>query len=902
MRKIILLFVGLFAVLVGKAQNKNLIPVNQNSKIGFLHPSTYQIVIPFQHTWTEQNKAGAIVGQIYVDENFTKSYFYDKEGKELLRLENKNYYYPFHEGVSRFRNRENFYQYINLQGKQLGTTFYETAYDFHEGVAVAKEKKEGLPFILLNPQGKTILALNPEYSHVSSFSEGLSFVIEGNYLEWATSTDFGLSRDEEFETPIGKLKAIDKQGKVVLDFSSNKEIQYARAFQQGLAVVGVQAVNYDGFEGQYPLTTLGVIDKTGKIIVPIQYSEITIEPQGTILAKKASGEMLVFDKQGKAILNGGETQKYYAISSLMGNRFRLVQENSQDAKWGVVDMSNGNKEIVPPQYENVFFKAPTDFWAIEKWDIVKKFDEYINEEVTIGKEGYVTFYTYKRAATPKQSKLTCPDFSYTPTFSFKYNDKQGLVSNLEVVAVGYDSLAKINNASPFWMAQKRDKWGIIDEQGNEVLKPQFEQSTPFQSYYAPVKKNKKWGMIDLKGKIIIPFEYDTIATTSFYQDNIYLLKKNGFWGALNNERKPYLPLEYKDLEVINQQYLLVTQKDGRKNIKNYELKDLFKDSYTHIASLPQSSLWEVGNAGKVGALDLEDGLLTPIRYEKVKPMPNSPNLIFVYLNGKVGLAKEGKEILPTEYDQIDMMRDGNYFKVKKNGKIGVLDKDLKEFVPCLYDKIGNEYRFFGSDYTYITFEQNGLIGFFDQTGKVISPAMYQEIDLYEPPFVAKKDGKFGLIDANNKTIIPFEFEILHYTYSKNGTILRVTKDSKEALYSKTGEVLIPLTYNELGRFVIDDGMPMGVMVGKKWGYINAKQKMTIKPQYDDAEVVVKVQNKLFAIVKKGENWGVIDMKNKVVLPFVYTSLYWEDTAKGQFNANKGDKEMIIDLKGNEVKK
>ena len=58
--------------------------------------------------------------------------------------------------------------------------------------------------------------------------------------------------------------------------------------------------------------------------------------------------------------------------------------------------------------------------------------------------------------------------------------------------------------------RKKNRWGFIDDNGNEIILPQYEEVRDFFGDWAPVKKNGKWGFIDEQGKIIIDLIYDDL--------------------------------------------------------------------------------------------------------------------------------------------------------------------------------------------------------------------------------------------------------------------------------------------------------------------------------------------------------------------------------------------------------
>ena len=58
--------------------------------------------------------------------------------------------------------------------------------------------------------------------------------------------------------------------------------------------------------------------------------------------------------------------------------------------------------------------------------------------------------------------------------------------------------------------RKKNRWGFIDDSGNEIISPQYEEVMGFWGDWAPIKKNGKWGFIDEQGNVIVDLIYDDL--------------------------------------------------------------------------------------------------------------------------------------------------------------------------------------------------------------------------------------------------------------------------------------------------------------------------------------------------------------------------------------------------------
>jgi len=77
------------------------------------------------------------------------------------------------------------------------------------------------------------------------------------------------------------------------------------------------------------------------------------------------------------------------------------------------------------------------------------------------------------------------------------------------------------DAFPFNQGRARvllnGKWGFIDHAGKSVISPQFDQIGDFEEGLASVQKGDKWGFIDRTGALVIPAQY---SYTTGFQDGL----------------------------------------------------------------------------------------------------------------------------------------------------------------------------------------------------------------------------------------------------------------------------------------------------------------------------------------------------------------------------------------------
>lgn len=326
----------------------------------------------------------------------------------------------------------------------------------------------------------------------------------------------------------------------------------------------------------------------------------------------------------------------------------------------------------------------------------------------------------------------------------------------------YDKLPK--EYSDFMIAQKNNKYGIIDRLNNVILPFEFDKFLPIYkdfknwrdrewSGYYSATKNGKSGIYNQKGKATIPLEYETVSKL---KEGLYCVGSKGSgYGVLTIEGKEVLPIEYENsLYMVNDKYLQ-TEKDGKYGWIDFEGVTILPFEYEEINlyNYPTTH-WMFKKKGKWGIMDNDFQVVLEPRYDSMR---KRNGFLHVKLGEKVGFYnRKFKLIVPIEYKEIEFL-SRSLFKVRAGdfGQYGVIDS------------LGNlllkpEYRYVQSVNDKIIFANRSreYYAVFDRKGKEITPPTYSSIRVRYPYAIAQKEyeGKYGLINDNGKEITPFIYD------------------------------------------------------------------------------------------------------------------------------------------------
>jgi hypothetical protein len=189
----------------------------------------------------------------------------------------------------------------------------------------------------------------------------------------------------------------------------------------------------------------------------------------------------------------------------------------------------------------------------------------------------------------------------------------------------------------------------------------------FYGKVCPIKKNNKWGLINYNGDFVLKPQYDFIdAFTDIKQWDSYSYGCAGVGNKINSQMK---------YSAINSDF--------------QEISDFIFDEI----NLFEEGIASVRIEGKWGAINSMGEIIVPIDFMKINYCKN--NLIGVGLGdfennrffGKYGLYNnKGTKITKIIYEELYILENG-YTIFKKDEQYGILNNEGKEVVVNIYDNI-----------------------------------------------------------------------------------------------------------------------------------------------------------------------------------------------------------------------
>ena len=398
----------------------------------------------------------------------------------------------------------------------------------------------------------------------------------------------------------------------------------AKVIYRGYQKLKQQAIMY---EKQYNRDAKGGYNKGGK-----QRSPVPIKP------------LLLFLFLLILIILGFSYRKQI-IDMLVEWKDMFVESTKSDVDENV-DVAEDNES-----YE-VIVKAPEDESLADMMATITELDSVLNDG---------------KLQDSEKSEFLSDDF-------FSGNTNKATKPTIEAT----DKPVKKENLSKHkferFVDQETNKYGLRDLTAKKVLiSPVYDEIKPLAENqkvpYAIVRKAKLWGVVTVNNETIVPVEHTHID--EHFVNNYVLLRLtrtnekvqsvNGY--ARMPDAKIIIPAQYVMLTAITRDYTF------------------FKVSNSNFSP-----------SNDYGVIDWNNNMIFPMEHDYVKETRIDGYVTIQIRTGDrkkpflVGLAglKEGKLLVPIEYEELNIMGPLSCIKVKKDGKYGCINHHNEVIVPIIY--------------------------------------------------------------------------------------------------------------------------------------------------------------------------------------------------------------------------
>ena len=637
---------------------------------------------------------------------------------------------------------------------------------FHENLAPVRiidttslSAKGKIGFVNTNGQ----IVITPAFdSLVKHFHKGIAIV--GVYNESKNLGKGIVDKKDKIIVPLSfnEIGDINHENVLVKDYTSQWGI-YNTSLQK-LVPPAYETIRF--FKKGYCIVSnlgkRGMIDLTGKVIIPLNYKEISAKKDGSLDVKTFSH--FAIKNLANVITNELECD---SIISLEPDFYKYAI----NGKYGIIK----NQKVASPAYDSIssFTRGKA---------IVKKNNFY----GLIDTSGNVIVQLI-------HAKI--------------FLDNYGLIY-----------MSK-NNAKQFGSYFGKDKkvlWSVVNQNLETIIPFLYKEVKPMgDSSFAVLNTGDKWGYVDYKGDEIILFKYDFVE--SF---------KNGLAavGVRQPYKKKYTFINKKGEEIVSPENFAVYnagigEKDslGKVNF-HYEYNSFHKFSPIN------ESFVKVKYGYKYGIANAASDLIVSIDYDSII-FSNNETCFIVYKDKQVGIfGAKGDTVhyLTDKYDNIQTFKEG-YARVSKDGLYGYIDVHKNRRISIQYPQlheiqegmvgvvINGKWGFLDKNealkvqpyYVEVKPFKNGLgrvktgqyWDFVNRDGKIVNSSLYQAIEETSTgKWLLTYNGKTGMANEQGKEMVVPRYEALRDL--GNGYV-QVWKNSKTGVLNYDQNFILPIEHTNL---------------------------------------------------------------------------------------------------------
>gem|GEM_PF-5788385 len=428
--------------------------------------------------------------------------------------------------------KENSYGLFRSDGKSLLPPEQKIVYHFSDGLALFRDKDEQYKF--LNIEGE--VEIEAKYEEVKSFKQGLAAVRcfardNGGYASWGF-----INKKQELVIPcqLGGFDLFYEDSVTYLIKISG--YQYATIYDVHQRKYLPNTFSYIGWvKGKLApakkMGSYGIINVKGEIIVPFIYSDITESGNGWKVTKNHI--VMELDTNGREYLD----------TDAILTRFEATPNGD---RYGFNNKA-GNTVIEPALYKT--YGGDLSARGFQIYEDIGESNYYF-----IGSKLYavVEDYYLPSVTVVRDSMRFLPVFTDGKWRQFNIKELRILPDQ------EYDDVklsARIARADyPFnsglLAVKKNDLWGYINYSGHQVIGFKYHSCLNFSGGRAAVSYDGvKWGFIDEKGTEVIPcqytfltiFEKDRPKAELVMNDTVYEISKDNI---VLSQKKYIKPTQY----------------------------------------------------------------------------------------------------------------------------------------------------------------------------------------------------------------------------------------------------------------------------------------------------------------------------------------------------------------------
>ena len=559
----------------------------------------------------------------------------------------------------------------------------------------------------------------------------------------------------------------------------------------------------------------GVINSEGNLLIPVEYDEIK--------------EFLKY----RVVVSGNYYYKYKYIKAKKEGRSCFFEANKELKRIE----SNFIKDILDCNLVDY----PDDYWRYDDEELLDKISEEIIKDKPKAKG--LSSKWFRIIRKPQVCNCCIAEDIKSKKIGLLNENEQKLCDFI------YDSISDFNKDGIAIARIKGEGEGLISKEGNNILPCKYKLfignnvnsmyrqesfSPDFTEGYIVISLNERFGLVDRVGHIVIPCKYPRFASFDYVRQLEFL--KCGYILVEHEVYEGLIRLSSSDDYFLNCCYKKIDIHSNREySVYGYDEPDSARyiygigDNLCTVLDINTNTIVSNLHCSNVSSISIICGNYIIVEISQRDSIYYSIYTLYSQKHVK-------------DYSIIGYC-NGRSVQVSKEGKWGIFDLELgKEIIPCEY------------------YEEEDVAGaYYRRNHKIYLSFLLTSDSDY---VVIRKNGKYGVIDNNNKCVIECKYDSVRPFKEGRAAVLIGFDWSFINEYGET----IANGFEEVEDF--SEGFA-AVKKNGKWGYINTYGKTIIPYRFAKAD---SFSDGLAAVAFKTK-YGYIDKHNKTIIPFKYEKAF-----------------------------
>lgn len=481
----------------------------------------------------------------------------------------------------------------------------------------------------------------------------------------------------------------------------------------------------------------------------------------------------------------------------------------------------------------------------------------------------------------------------------KWESVEWLVDKKGTSIIPYQYQEILSGIGQTFCVKLNDKWGIIDENGKEILpciyhnifykaEDSYEDQYSDTLYRICYERDgvEYWGLYDpVLEKEIIPYEYLNIEQIK-EEIGVYKIKNTEEkWGIISVLGEWIIPCEYEDIEVFNpymyqanvdDRTVVFFDKFGKKIIEfiDMEIQEGIPTNDYDFSIIVNSMIRLYDkNTGCYGYMDAKGNIIKPCIYTKGSEAFGD-DVAIVEKDGVYNLLSvDGELFTKRKYSWIKYEGDGEYHVEDLQTKQrAIVDKNETIMIPFSTDSY---HRICIASVASI-YHDGDFREYIEQT---LGHRWYK-VGRYNPKVDAIQ---YAFVNLDNGKCSEFKYSANMVQIAPNHFIVQPwdeeTPSSNRGLLNIEGEEVVPCVCKDIDIYPFSNAMKDSIIIEKDGGILIFIDYLTgeflTEISFDENKYFCYGKKTICCCTKDTGKYGIMNYKGEIVEPFQWDNIYYD---------------------------